>query len=382
MDKVYGVMDLFCGTGGFSKGFENLDIGKFRTIFGVDIIPASVETFKLNHKHAVGVCGDITKLPAEEISKKHKIYKKDVDVIIGGPPCQGFSSIRPNRNSNNDDKRNNLFWNFVEYVEFFKPSIVVMENVVGLATHNKGKTIQGIEKAFADSGYHVDWKILNAAHFGVPQRRERLILVGWRKGKKRFKFPAPKFYCDNPTIGIKDKSKMIIPTPEMGLPKAISAYEAISDLPPVGSGQEATKYTDKPIHPYQQERRKNTESLLLHKSTLHSPKMMEIIKHSGPNINCIPKHLISSGFSSCYSRIEKDIPSVTITVNFVHPASNKCIHPVQHRALTPREGARLQSFDDDFQFAGTRQNIIKQIGNAVPPLLGKSIGEAVLDYIE
>jgi DNA (cytosine-5)-methyltransferase 1 len=109
--------------------------------------------------------------------------------------------------------------------------------------------------------------------------------------------------------------------------------------------------------------------------------MMEIIKHSGKNINCIPKHLITSGFSSCYSRLDRDEPSVTITVNFVHPASNRCIHPVLDRALTPREGARLQSFDDDFEFFGSRSQITKQIGNAVPPLLGKAIADTIANLI-
>ena len=110
--------------------------------------------------------------------------------------------------------------------------------------------------------------------------------------------------------------------------------------------------------------------------------MLEIIRHAGPNISCIPQHLISSGFSSCYSRLDEDKPSVTITVNFVHPASNRCIHPVQDRALTPREGARLQSFDDTYTFCGSRTQIVKQIGNAVPPLLGKAVGIAVLKSLE
>ena len=108
---------------------------------------------------------------------------------------------------------------------------------------------------------------------------------------------------------------------------------------------------------------------------------MEIIRHSGDNISCIPKHLITSGFSSCYSRLRGDEPAVTITVNFVHPASNKCIHPDLDRALTPREGARLQSYDDDFVFKGNRSQIVKQIGNAVPPLLGQAIARSVLDAL-
>jgi DNA (cytosine-5)-methyltransferase 1 len=162
------------------------------------------------------------------------------------------------------------------------------------------------------------------------------------------------------------------------LPAALTVMDAIGDLPPVGSGSEAIRYVQGPQNAYQAARRANSTELTLHQSTRHTAKMMEIIRHSGPNISFIPKHLITSGFSSCYSRLEADEPSPTITVNFVHPASNKCIHPVQDRALTPREGARLQSFDDKFKFAGTNRNATaKQIGNAVPPLLGEVLGRAV-----
>jgi DNA (cytosine-5)-methyltransferase 1 len=150
--------------------------------------------------------------------------------------------------------------------------------------------------------------------------------------------------------------------------------DAIDDLPRIESGAIATAY-DRPARTqFQRDRRARSPSLELHSSTRHSDRMLEIISHSGPNISAIPPHLITSGFSSCYSRLAADEPSVTITVNFVHPASNRCIHPALDRALTPREGARLQSFDDDFSFAGNRTQIVKQIGNAVPPLLGQALG--------
>jgi DNA (cytosine-5)-methyltransferase 1 len=157
--------------------------------------------------------------------------------------------------------------------------------------------------------------------------------------------------------------------------------DAIGDLPRISSGEEAAFYERAPITGYQSERRKYLDTLTLHSSTKHSAKMLEIIRHSGTNISSIPKHLITSGFSSCYSRLAPDEPAVTITVNFVHPASNRCIHPICDRALTPREGARLQSFDDDFIFAGNRSQITKQIGNAVPPLLGKAVGEALASLL-
>ena len=380
----YKIIDLFCGTGGFSKGFENTK--RFEVVFGLDFLSIAVETFKMNHQKAIAVCDNIRKFGPDRASSLIKLKKDQVDLIIGGPPCQGFSSIRPHRSTNENDPRNNLFFQFADYVKFFRPKAVIMENVVGLATHKGSETISEIEKKFKSIGYDCEWKILNAAHFGVPQRRERLILIAAQKGGK-IHFPLPEFNCDGNTIGHKNREKMLLPEqPNLfngrkRLKKTISVMDAIGDLPKVQSGGEARKYNQDPQNVYQRERRKNASELKLHYSTAHSPKMMEIIKHSGPNISYIPKHLISSGFSSCYSRLDGDIPSVTITVNFVHPASNRCIHPNLHRALTPREGARLQSFDDDFEFAGNRSQIVKQIGNAVPPILGKELAKSIAPHL-
>lgn len=168
---------------------------------------------------------------------------------------------------------------------------------------------------------------------------------------------------------------------EIALQPAVTVMEAIGDLPTIHSGDSATEYVNLPSNSYQRERRGDNKELKLHSSTLHTFKMLEIIKHSGKNIDAIPKHLITSGFSSCYSRLNGDEPSVTLTVNFVHPASNRCIHPNLNRALTPREGARIQSFDDDFLFYGSRTHVVKQIGNAVPPLLGKALAETISKII-
>ena len=254
----------------------------------------------------------------------------------------------------------------------------VLENVVGLATYDNGRTIEAIEEAFARLGYATDWRIMNAAHFGVPQKRERLIMLGAQPGVP-LTFPKPTHASNSDTIGLHDKRRMLLPAPRTLfnqdapiLPHAVTVVEAIM-LPPIASGQCANHYGLPARTAYQRARRMRSQALTLHASTAHTPKMLEIIRHSGPNISSIPKHLISSGFSSCYSRLAADEPSVTITVNFVHPASNRCIHPTQDRALTPREGARLQGFDDDFLFAGTRTEVVKQIGNAVPPLLGQAI---------
>jgi DNA (cytosine-5)-methyltransferase 1 len=254
----------------------------------------------------------------------------------------------------------------------------VLENVVGITTHTEGSLLALMQELFFNLGYITDWRILNTANFGIPQKRERFILIGAEKGGT-ICFPKPTHQFEGKTIGSKRKDKMIMLQSE-NAPHALTVMDAISDLPEIESGDTAEYYYDSKTE-YQQKRRKNEDRLTMHEATRHSDKMLEIIRHSGSSISCIPPHLITSGFSTCYSRLEASEPANTITVNFVHPASNKCIHPTQNRALTPREGARLQGFDDDFIFCGNRAQIVKQIGNAVPPLIGEVIASAIFDHI-
>ncbi len=384
MSKRLTVLDLFCGTGGFSKGFENA--GGFDVVFGIDLLPDAIATFKGNHPDAKALAADVRNYPADRIGLELDLRPGQVDVVIGGPPCQGFSSIRPHRGSRQEDPRNDLFLDFANYVEYFRPRVFVLENVVGMATHRDGETLASMQEAFSKAGYATDWRVLNAAHFGVPQKRERLIVIGVESGGE-VSFPGATHAGPNlgSTIGVRDRERMHgtevqaarfpdSKTKRMTVLPLITVADAIDDLPPIENGESATSYDRPPRTRYQRDRRANATHLDLHQSTRHREKMLEIIRHSGPNISYIPKHLVTSGFSSCYSRLAADEPSVTITVNFVHPASNRCIHPTLDRALTPREGARLQSFDDDFVFCGSRAQIVKQIGNAVPPLLGQAIG--------
>lgn len=378
------LIDLFCGTGGISRGFENSVNGTFKTILGADILPMSLKTFKLNHPHAMTYCGDIRNLRRKEVAETLNVSAGEIDVIVGGPPCQGFSSIRPFRSTNDDDPRNSLFEEFASFVNFFRPKTFLIENVVGLATHKNGLTIEIMEECFYKIGYDCDWKIVNAANFGVPQRRERLIFVGVTRGGK-FIFPEPTHFSVGETIGHKNKKKMLIAEDSLfsaRLSQPVTVMDAIGDLPELKAGEQIDSYLKSPQTTYQKERRNKSRHLTHHITTNHSLRMLEIIRHSGSNINSIPKHLITSGFSSCYSRLDADKPAVTITVNFIHPASNRCIHPVQDRALSLREGARLQSFDDSFTFVGNKTQIAKQIGNAVPPILGRMFAEELAKIIK
>jgi DNA (cytosine-5)-methyltransferase 1 len=370
------MIDLFCGTGGFSHGFEMLD-QRFKLVYAIDNNREAAATAKANHPDCRVDVNDIRDVSPAEISKV--LNSETVDLIIGGPPCQGFSSLRPNRSTNVNDDRNDLFRYFAKFVNFFRPQCFVLENVVGLVTHNGGSTLSSMCQTFSDLGYSSDWRILNAACFGVPQKRERFILIGSRISK-HIVFPNPTHFFEGKVIGHVDKSRLLLG--DKKCPPALTVNEAIGDLPQLNSGESSGVYTMQPQNSYQRLARRNQRSLTLHQASHHSQKMLDVIKHAGDSISCIPKHLITSGFSSCYSRLNGNDPATTITVKFQSPASSKCIHPWQDRTITPREAARIQSFPDSYIFCGSLTQIASQIGNAVPPLLGMAVAKSILQMME
>ena len=373
--KALTVIDLFCGTGGFAQGFLNFS-PRFELKYAIDKDVSASATARANHPAVLVETADIRAVSPDTVQST--IRRKRVDVLIGGPPCQGFSSLRPNRSSSTDDDRNNLYLRFARFVEAFRPKVVVLENVVGLLTHRDGETVERVLEAFARLKYRVDWRILNAASFGVPQKRERFVMIASRDNGP-VAFPEPTHSFAGRVIGFRDKSRYLLA--DSSRPMALTVNDAISDLPRLERGQEATSFKQKPHNGYQTARRAGVSRLTLHRAANHSDRMMRIIKLSGPSISSIPRHLISSGFSSCYSRLAADEPATTVTVKFQSPASNKCIHPSQNRTITPREAARLQSFDDSYLFVGPLTNVASQIGNAVPPLLGRAIASSVFSAL-
>ncbi len=342
------VLDLFCGAGGMSLGFE--EDGRFLTVAAAEASPVTAGTFILNHPGAWTLRGDVRDIRAADLAALRP------DLVIGGPPCQGFSSIRPRRSGGVEDGRNGLLLDFASAVGAAGPKWFVMENVPGLVTHRGGEALAGLLARFAGIGYTANWKLLDAADFGAPQSRRRLVVVGSREGG-RFGFPRP--------------------THGPGRRKRVTVRDAIWDLEPIAAGQSGGGYLQGPAHtPYARRLRGRRRFPGMHDATAHSQRVMRIIRHSGRSIRSIPDGM-ASGFSTSYSRIGADAPSPTITRNFGFAGSNRCIHPAQDRALTPREAARLQGFPDSYVFMGNRGEVAGQIGDAVPPPLARAVARAL-----
>lgn len=338
MNNKPKVIDLFCGCGGLSQGF--LDAG-YNIILGIDKWQDAIETFNFNHKNSNGIVADLLTLSPETVSKNEKI--DTVDVIIGGPPCQGFS-IAGKRIV--DDERNQLYKSFLHYVEFFKPKAFLMENVPNIMSIGKGAIKAQIIIDFEQIGYKISNKILLASDYGVPQNRKRAFFVGLRDGSV-FDFPEPT-------------------TPD----NKITSKQAISDLPE-HTLKDGESYSFDSKSNYQKQMRNGNKVVFNHQITEHKDKTIEIIAMvpDGGNYKSLPKELHSTRkVNIAWTRLNSNKPSFTIDTGHNHH-----FHYEFNRVPTARESARLQSFHDDFIFKKGKTSQLKQIGNAVPPLLAKEI---------
>ncbi|EAG3226894.1 DNA cytosine methyltransferase [Listeria monocytogenes] len=343
------VIDLFAGVGGLSLGFEQCG---YEVVLANEYDASIAESYRANHKDTKMIVGNIVEIDKKEVFSP---FAGKVDVIIGGPPCQGFSQ-KGQRKSINDD-RNFLFKYFVSVVELVKPKYFVMENVPNLLTAEKGYFKKEIYELFESLGYALNSGVLNAADYGVPQNRKRAIIIG-KLG-------------DEP-----------VELPKANLEK-ITIWEAISDLAYLesGEGEEEQAYRINPQSNYQKQMRVNSKSLHNHKATNHSAVALErlrMIPQNGGRDSLPEEHLTKSIYSGTWTRMKKDEQSVTITTRFDTPSSGKFTHPYLNRAITVREAARIQSFPDDFIFVGTKTSQMKQVGNAVPPKLANAIAKTIL----
>lgn len=350
---IYSAVDLFCGLGGLSLGLQASGIN---VLGGMDIWKDAVETYKFNLRHPCTL-GDITKLSAEKFLESINADAGDIDIMAGGPPCQGFSTVGKR---NESDPRNTLVFKYLEYVKFIKPHYIIIENVGGILISKNGTVVSDMTKAFSKIGYHLKFKELIAANYGVPQLRKRVIFFGWREGLVEPEYPEPfkKAY--------------------------VTVKDAIFDLPELESGEIARDYIKSPVSQYQTRARKGSKKLYNHEAANHPRELVEILKYipDGGNRRHIPDHLQPpSGFHNSYARLSSNEPAIAVTSNMRKPSSARCTHPTQNRGLTVREGLRLQSFPDTFIVQGSRTSQYLQVGNAVPPLLAKELGNSILSAL-
>ena len=356
MVRKFNVVDIFAGVGGLSYGFERH--GEFEVILANEIHKDMAKAYQLNYPDVKVINSDITELTEEILLES--IGDKNIDVLIGGPPCQSYSTI----GKRELDDRANLFVEYKRILSILKPEIFIFENVAGMLSMDKGRLYLKIEEEFKSLGYDLKQKVLNAADFGVPQLRERVILVGMKE-KNTFKYPTP--------------------THGEGLKPYVTLKEAIGDLPKIKSGEESFEYNKEINNDFLEFVRKDSIELTEHKAPKNGEHLIKIMEAlgDGQGREDLPEELRpKKGFGNTYAKLWWEKPSTTITRNFACPSSSRCIHPRDSRAMSIREGARLQSFPDDYKFYGSAGTKRLQIGNAVPPLLSEQIAIKVYEALK
>lgn len=359
MKKQFTCVDLFSGAGGLSRGFY--DAG-YNVVLGVDFDDAALQTFKANHGNAEAM--KLNLFDHNNINVIVDFLKEkniELDVLVGGPPCQGFSIAGP-RDMN--DKRNTLYLAMVKLAATLKPQAVVLENVPGMLQTNGGIGAKRIIEDFAEIGYKMTPKLLYAPDYGIPQIRKRVFFVGLRDSENAFEFPEP--FVDS-----KDY---------------VTCEDAISDLPSLQTsdgeivyGEEIQEYETEPKTEYQKMMRKNSKSVRNHIGSIPIEKTKKMISlvPEGKNYKALPEEYRGMyKYHEALTRYNSKKPSLTI--NTGHRSH---FHYKYNRIPTVRESARLQSFPDDFIFYGNKSQQYKQVGNAVPPMLGQVVAKKLLEYL-
>lgn len=381
-------IDLFCGAGGITEGFRQAG---YHSLYGNDIMPEAIETFALNHPDAFSDCRQIENVDPREVREQLGLQPGDLDVLVGGPPCQGFSINAPDRFLN--DPRNKLFKHYERFVEEFQPKTFLFENVPGLLSIGDGAVFRQIVNIFTGLGYHVTAKILFAAHYGAPQERWRLILLGSRFGE--IMHPSPTHYArgranfrggNTMTFQLKEDDKQ-------SLQPTVTVGDAIGDLPrlAMGEGAEVVGYAADAHSPYSQNMRNPTGVTFNHYAAKLSKQNTERMKHVKPGGSWrdIPHELLPKGMQQArksdhtkrYGRLKNDGLSGTVLTK-CDPHWSTVFLPDQERTLTAREAARLQSFPDTYQFLGSRVSQYVQIGNAVPVVMAKAIADQLRLHLQ
>jgi DNA mismatch endonuclease Vsr len=377
-------IDLFCGAGGLTEGFKQAG---FDVPFALDRDADSCESYAANHKGTHVEHASITDLSPDVIAAK----SGEVDVVVGGPSCQGFSTARKDR-WNDPDKDHNLLWtHMLAVVERLRPRAFLIENVPGLVYWKDGGFGAAILQGFRNLGYAVtEPRILLAADYGVPQRRRRLFIIGL-KGDRIFGFPPPTHLGGwrRDTLHLWERRRQ-----ELGLLRHLTCWEAIGDLPPIGEGTGAPRmaYPDVRPTPFIRRIRGGATVLRDHEISTIGEEHRRLIEHvpQGGTWRDIPPHLLPDRFrgmrrtdsSNLLGRLDPALSAYTITTQFDNVTTGCFTHPYEDRALSVREGARLQTFPDRYRFVGSVDSRCRQVGNAVPPMLAAILADAIAEQIE
>ena len=356
MKNKYKVLDLFCGCGGISEGYA---LAGFEIAGGIDFNEFATITFKHNFKGAKVHNIDITEFTNLQIEEEYG----DVDIIVGGPPCQGFSSA--NRwQKEMDDPRNKLFFEYIRFVQIIHPKIIMIENVRGLLTRDNGYAIKRIEEILGSAEYNIKYRVLDASDYGVPQNRKRAIIVGIRKDYKDIFFDFDKIASQKKT----------------------TVEDAIGELYCFENSAAGIKTIETPADSKLRKYFRTSDNTLLDQDIVYPAQVVqERISYvpQGGNWKDVPSHLWPSDrqnrHSSAYKRLDPNTQSCTIDTGNAH---SNYFHPIYNRIPTIRESARLQSFPDSFEFQGPRGSKYRQIGNAVPPLLAKAIADTIMTILK
>lgn len=363
-------VDLFCGCGGISVGLQRAG---FDVLAGIDIEKKYLVSYAHNFPNAKALNSDITKIPAKEFFDQFDLKPMGLTLLVGGPPCQGFSKNVPRKNRYLEDPKNLLVKSFLNYCEYIKPEMILMENVAEMKNGFDETYSQEIISRLENAGYKVTTAVLNAADFGVPQRRRRAFFMANRFDQP---FSIPHATHISPSKSSLEHSDFF------GVPSHVSVWDAIGDLPSLkhGEGQEKTSYATEAKNNFQEIMRDGHSLASNHNSRKMQPKQFERMSslEPGQGHKDLPEHLqTKGGFSGAYGRLTKSMIAPTITRWVFHSGSGRWGHPVDIRTLSIREVARIQSFPDSYEFLGTFVDQAGQLGNAVPPLLAQVIIESM-----
>lgn len=383
-------IDLFSGAGGLSCGLQQAGI---KPILANEWVPQFANTYKINHPDTEIIVGDVREVSETNLKRKLGVSDGEVDLVAGGPPCQGFSINAPIRTL--DDERNHLFKDFLRVVSSIKPKAVLIENVPGIISLGRGTVVEQIYEELRAMGYAVKHRILFAGHYGVPQMRFRTVFIGIRNFKGDITFPDPEYNANAVTnfTGARELCLSVPPLFAQELKPHTTVWDAMSDLPEISNGETISPeiYATSPQNSYQEYLRNGNNQLTAHCSARVAQINLERLKHipQGGSWRDIPFDLLPAGLKRArrsdhtkrYGRLHPDALCSTVLTK-CDPHWGSFFHPTQDRIISIREAARIQSFPDSYQFSGSITQQYEQVGNAVPPLLGKAIGDEIVKLLK